>query len=289
MDPFTDFIQTYFVQPILDSSVPGYNPVNTITYGLILLGLAFYVIYPFLNKRRIRFEWNFFRMLIPYILFGSTLRVLEDQHILLRSANPLDAGFYVFTPGIWFLTFALVGAGMLLGHALAPRLKKDWKTISMAFGILISAPLIVFNLLHGQEWIGTLAILALTATISLLAFWIARSQKWKWLENPLAKMVFAGQMLDTSATFVALEFFGCGEQHVLPRLLFGAFGNSSFFFVKIPVVLLVLYYMNKEFTGEKSKTDEVNLYGFILVFLSILGLATGTRDLATVLVGTCSP
>ena len=279
------FLYEHFIRPMVDSSVPGYNPVNTIVYGIILLVLSFYVIYPFLHKRGVKFDWHFMKMLLPYILFGASLRVLEDQHILMRSTNPLELGFYIFTPGIWILTFVLVMLGLGLGQLYKKKTGKSALQFAFYFGIILSAPLLILNLFNGQEWMGFAAILAIAAVISGIVFWIAKNQKWGFLNNRLTKLAFFGQILDASATFVALEFFGCGEQHVLPRLLFGAFGNLSFFFVKIPITLLVLYYLYKEF----SKENDSNQYGFILIFLCILGLATGMRDVITVLVGTCSP
>ncbi len=286
-NPIESFIWEYFVRPIVDHSVPGYNAVNTMVYGLILIGVAFYVIFPALHKRGIVFDLSFVKTIFPYIIFGSSLRVLEDQHILMRSGNPLEAGFYILTPGIWILTFALLILGMLVGKALAPSLKKKWETITMVFGLVFALPLVAFNLINGKEWAGSIGIIALTLVICWIIFAIAKNRKWSFLDSSLAKLAFAGQMLDASATFIALQFFGCGEQHVIPRLLFGAFGPVSFFFVKIPLMLLVLHFLTQEFKQADHK--DAALLNFILVFLIILGFATGLRDLFTVLVGTCSP
>ncbi len=280
-----DFIYDYFIRPMIDSSVPGYNPVNTLVYGIILLGVSFYVLYPFLNKRGVKFDWDFLKAMLPYILFGTSLRVLEDQKILVRSANPLDFGFYLFTPGIWILTFALVVLGLGLGKIYQQKTGKSFVSFAFYFGLVFSLPVFLFNLLQSQEVGGGIGIIALIALSSGIVFFIAQKIKWSFLNRPLAKTAFIGQMVDTSATFVALEFFSCGEQHVLPRLLFGAFGNISFFFVKIPLILLILYWLEKEFAKEKDE----NYHGFILLFISILGLATGTRNLLTVLAGTCTP
>ncbi len=285
LNPST-FVYENFIRPMIDASVPGYNPINTIVYGVILLGIAFYLIYPFLNKRGIRFDFKFLQLLLPYIVFGASLRVLEDLHILTRSANPLEAGFYLFTPGIWFLTFALVAIGMIVAWMAEKKLKWKFDTTAKLFGVLIAMPPLLLNLDQFREWMAFLGILLLTSAISLIVFWVCKKKKWTFMENPLAKAAFFGQILDASATFVALHFFSCGEQHVLPRLLFGAFGPVSFFFVKIPLMLVVLHYIQKEFLDD-PKADK-NLMGFILLFLAILGFATGMRDIFTVAVGSCN-
>ncbi|MEK6821405.1 MAG: hypothetical protein AABY11_03340 [archaeon] len=56
--------------------------------------------------------------------------------------------------------------------------------------------------------------------------------------------------------------------------------------MKIPLVLIFLYLVNKEYSG---KEKDANLLGFILILIAILGFATGGRDALTVLAGTCSP
>ncbi|MDZ4256867.1 MAG: DUF63 family protein, partial [archaeon] len=117
-----------------------------------------------------------------------------------------------------------------------------------------------------------------------ILFYMAKRLKWEFLDDNLAKLAVSGQILDAGATFVALEFFQCAEQHVLPRLLFGAFGNISFFFIKIPLILFIVYFLHKEFT----KDNDPNMRGYVLIFLAILGLATGGRNLLTILAGTCS-
>jgi uncharacterized membrane protein len=277
------FVEEFFIEPIINPAVSGYNIVNTLVYGVILLLITFYIIYPRLNKAGLKFDWNFMKMLIPYILFGVSIRVLEDQQILTRSINPLDFGFYVFTPGIWILTFAMVLVGLGLGKVLKNKTKYSPNQLTMSFGFLIMLPFLLWNLSMVKEWLAVAGIGLLVLIISLTVFEIAKRKKWDFLNHKIARLAFVGQMIDASATFAALEFFSCSEQHVLPRLLFGAFGNISFFFVKIPIVLMVLYFLNKEF----KKENDTNLYLFVLIFLSILGLATGLRDWLTIGVGTC--
>src|SRR3989344_2100965 len=95
---YPDFIQQYFFDPILEYS--GYNIVNTLVYGIILLVVAFYLVYPFFNRKGVKFDTKFALAVLAFVLFGSTIRILEDLRIFGRSANPLDPGFYTITPGI---------------------------------------------------------------------------------------------------------------------------------------------------------------------------------------------
>ena len=55
----------------------GYTIVSELTYGIILI-IALYYIYLLLKKLKIKVDWYFALSLLPFILFGPTMRVLED-------------------------------------------------------------------------------------------------------------------------------------------------------------------------------------------------------------------
>lgn len=85
-DVFYDgFIWKYFTGPVyadaedetVDGIASGYNPVNTMGYGIIL-ALSVYWIYSLLDKKNIDVDMRFALAIVPYILLGSVLRVLED-------------------------------------------------------------------------------------------------------------------------------------------------------------------------------------------------------------------
>ncbi len=66
-----NLLEEFFIKPIIDSSYRGYNIVNTAVYGTILLIVAFFVVYPLLHKKGIRFDFRFALALFPYILLAS--------------------------------------------------------------------------------------------------------------------------------------------------------------------------------------------------------------------------
>ncbi|MBI4043357.1 MAG: DUF63 family protein [Candidatus Diapherotrites archaeon] len=282
-NPLESFIQEFFIRPALDPSVPGYNLVNTLVLGALLLLIAFGVVYKQLDKRGFKFNYEFVRALLPFILFGTSMRVLQDLGMLARSVNPFELGFYTYTPGIWLLTAFIVLLGMALSWGLEKKMKWRFTTTLTVIGLLAALPLFALVALQFQVWNGFLGILVLALGVTAGIILIANRFKPALLKCRLNRLALAGQMLDTSATFVALQFFRCGEQHVLPRMLFDAFGPASFFAVKIPLILLVLHYVDKEF----EKPEQENLKNFTKLFIIVLGFAPGLRDLLTVAVGTC--
>ena len=90
MDPW-QFFYDNFIRPMDERT--GYNAINTITYAAIAL-LAAYLLYKGLQRLKIKIDDSFVPSIIPFILFGSTLRVVVD-------ANILPYSYLTTTPGIY--------------------------------------------------------------------------------------------------------------------------------------------------------------------------------------------
>lgn len=55
----------------------GYTPVNTITWAIIL-GLSIFWVVKLLDKINVKIDDGFVLAVVPFIIFGSSLRVVED-------------------------------------------------------------------------------------------------------------------------------------------------------------------------------------------------------------------
>ena len=116
----------------------------------------------------------------------------------------------------------------------------------------------------------------LTAVFYAISYFVRNNKKLKEVFNFQSSSILGAHFIDASATFWALTAYGFVEQHVVPRLFFGSLGVLSFFFLKIAVVLPVLWVFNKEI-------DNVRLRNFLKIAVIILGLAPGLRDMTTLL------
>jgi uncharacterized membrane protein len=286
-----------------------YGPMEYIVYGAIMLGLAFFVIFPILDRRGIKFNAKFMLALLPYILLGSALRVLEDMALLPRSWNPLEPAYYFVTPGIYLLVAAVALAALCVSRPVSKRLGISFHKTFATIGLALALPILLFEALSFQALAGFIAVFAM-AFLLLPVAWvflqlsaplisiiisainhflrlIAPSLRlnfdeklWKGLlKNRLNLLAVFSQVLDGSATFVATQFFWCGEQHPLSGYLLDLF-PLSFVAVKAGLVLLILHYVDTNIKNE-------NLRGFIKVVVAVLGFATGLRDVLTLGVGTC--
>lgn len=267
----------FFGKRIADHGL--YGPVEYIAYSAIMLVLMFFVIFPVLDRHGVRFDARFFLALLPYILLGSALRVLEDMALLSRSWNPLELPYYFITPGIYVLIAVVTIVCLAVSLALSKKLNQEFTSVFALIGILLSVPIALFELMNFQAWVGVVAVLLLTIAIVAILVFAFKKLSLVLFENRLNVLALASQVLDGSATFVATQFFFCGEQHPLSGFLLDLF-PVSFILAKVALVLVIIHYVDKE-------VKNPNLRGFIKIVVAILGFATGLRDLLTLGVGTC--
>ena len=272
-----DFLQDYFCAPILQNQ--GYNLVNTLVFAAIALLVAFLVIYPFFNKRKVKFDFKFGLAVLGFIILGSSARLIDDLNLTTRSCNLLELNFYLITPGIYIAVGIFAILALAFSLWFGKKFKKDKIKVFGIIGYLAALPFLAFAFLNFKEWPGFAMVLFFALLFTGIVWLAFRLFGKKLLQDRLNMLAFFGQVLDGSATFTALQFFNCGEQHVVSGII-TSISPLLFPLVKILVMLLILYYVDSEIKNE-------NLRGFVKVLILILGFAPGIRDALTIGVGTC--
>lgn len=239
----------YFLWP----KKAGYTPFNTLLYGLLLI-IAIYIIYIILRKLKVKIDHRLALAVSPFVVWGATLRVMQDAGIL--------SGYLFVTPGIYIFVFSIVLA-ILLVSVFFDRKKNIpyFKTLFLSGVLLVAFTLPSINIININ---GMLLVLAFFLPWPILLFFV---KKWG-IVNRLVLML---HMFDASATSVSMQFFGYGEQHILPTYLINIFGPLSFIPIKLVAIVVVLIMIDK-FSDDK----EFNLY--LKLCIGILGAATGSRD-----------
>lgn len=273
-----EFLREYFIEPMINPSVQGYNLVNTVIFIIILI-ISCAIIYYFL-KNKIKFDSSFFISLIPYILFGVSLRTIMHQveasklvtEIITKTANPLELGFWFFTPGVWIATFVLVLIGLLISEV-----HKELKINRfMWFGIIIMTPTLLFNLINFNNW----PIFILTTIISLIAtyglcYLVDRFTKYKLFKDKTNFFIVLGQGIDGIASSIAVTFFAFSEQHVVSDMLM-QIHPGLFVIVKLALGVLIAYSLD-DYIKDEPKNQKI-IY-FVKVVIAIIGLAVGLGSL----------
>jgi len=261
-----DFFQTYFVNTIVLNQ--GYNPINTTVYATILV-VAAYLIYRALNKLKIKVDKRLGISIIPFIIFGSSLRVTVDAGIF--------SSFLFITPLIYVFIFAITFIVLNVSLFLEKKSKTKfpyYKTMFLVGSALALIPLVI--LATGASPGSSFNVNAMLLVLGFYVPWPALFYIIKWKDS--SKAVASVQMFDATNTFVSLNFFGYGEQHFVPNIFISFFGPSSFIVVKAIVVIAALVLIDRY-----SKDKQFNNY--LKLVIGILGGATSTRDFLRLLVG----
>lgn len=273
-----EFVFQNYCRPILDYS--GYNFINTLTYGAILLAVAFFVFLPVLRKLGIKFDYRFALAVLAFVLFGSTFRILEDLKVLPRSCSPLEFSFYTISPGVYILIGLITFAVVLATHWLSKKSGIAHYKILGASGLIFAAPFVYFSIINFKNPLFFFLIIALTLILAIIAFFAARHFKKEFAADNLNLIAVAGQALDGTATFVATQLLSCGEQHPVSNAILGFF-PIGFILIKIALAFLIVYYIDKEVMDANTRV-------FLKIVIMVLGFAPGLRDTFTVGVGTCN-
>jgi uncharacterized membrane protein len=267
----TSFLDQFFIQPLVKGT--GYNVVNTLVFAIILIVAAF-MVYKMLNKLKIKIDKSFLIGVIPFVALGGIMRAWEDLSEGTAARN------FLFVSPIIYVTIFLIALALLLFSVLAQKISKNklsyykiWFLLGAIIDIYFLTQLKFANffaflmvLIIAGIWVGLFIIVKFAA-----------KKRFKKLDNFLTgenMFIILVHMFDATTTFVALQYLGYWEQHVLPGFLIAVAGAWTMFLLKIIVVPLVLYAFDKELKEEKDKEKRT----FLKLVVLILGLGPGLRN-----------
>lgn len=258
---FTDFLMDNFFY-----LHPGYTTFNTIVFGLVLGLIIIGIIWIFRKIEKDPLDLLY--PLIPIIIFGSTSRALVDNHVYPRI-------YLLATPGI-YISIGLMTITLLIISVLVERYANiKYTNIILSCGILICIPNVYLMISHGINFFIFFLELTLWALISGL-FYLGKN-RFELLGNKGNLSTLSAHIFDATSTFVAMDFFGYYEQHVLPTFMINLTGTALVMYpLKIVIILVILYVVDLE-VDDKTSNHMIKLAIFIL------GLAPGIRNFSTLI------
>lgn len=275
------FIYKYFIEPIWAKT--GYNIVNTTTYAMIAL-LALYLIFLIFRRYNVKIDKKFVYAVIPFILLGSTVRVVTDAvdagimtpltpvHQLLLDSHIYDYGYLTVSPGIYMVIAAI----MFLSMAVLMGIRRPgWLPY---VGLFLWLPHFLLLIPFMKFILYAIPIII----IAVVPFYIAL----RYFKNNIYALIVGAHALDGGATFFIIDFFGkltghaYFEQHVVGNVIGQLFGTYAvFYLLKVAIAFGASYIL---FTEKELQEDERN---FIALAIVIMGLAPGLRDILRMVVG----
>lgn len=257
------WIYEYYIDPIVYDT--GYNPVNTVTWALVL-GLMLMMVMRLFRRLDIRIDERFVLSTTPYILAGASLRVVEDANLLAAPAK-----YLLITPLIYFLVAAAALSVLVFSRwAMKERYLAGYAVV----GIFWTGINLIALVSKGTEsLLAPAAIFALGSAAALMV-WAAGSRlSFRFLSNRLNQLILWAHMMDATSTYVGVDWFGYYEKHVLPNFLIDLAGTAL---VMFPLKLLIIIPILALIDG--GLRDDPSFKNLTLLALLTLGLAPALRN-----------
>jgi len=277
-----DFINQYYWFPIEGNS--GYNPVNTVTWAIIL-GICIFFVAKLLMKLNIKADWKFITVIIPFIFAGSTLRVIQDFNDEVQLFNsPLQ--YLLITPFIYVLIFVITVVLLIISIKLQRLgIVNDWKMAFGTAGILWTLVNlgILLSVLRITDPAALIVVLLIGTGLTMLIYTVAKVTGYTIFTQRINISILLVHLLDASSTFYGMKFLGYTEKHVVPTFLIDLAGTSSIMFpLKLMVFIPVIYVLETQFNDDE---ESMHLKDVLKLTIIILGLAPATRNTVRMVLG----
>ncbi len=280
IDKISQFINTYYLDPIRGDE--GYNVVNTFTWAMVL-GICIFGISKLLEKLEVKITPRFIASILPFVLAGSSLRVLEDSPAGIF--HP-PFSYLLITPNIYFLVFAItVGCLWISIRLQKAGLVKDFHLTFASFGLgwffINLATLLYFENMVAS-YVPVFVLVAGTG-LTFTFYLIARHFKSSIFTDPLNLSILMAHMMDASSTYVGVDNMGYFEKHVVPAYLIDLTGTALVMYpLKLIIFIGVLYVLDTQFDDDERS---LNLKVLIKLVILILGLSPATRNTVRMMLG----
>ncbi|MGB3458471.1 MAG: DUF63 family protein [Halobacteriota archaeon] len=268
-DAIKEFIYTYYIHPILTDA--GYNPINTITWAL-MLGLMVFVLWKILKKLGIVIDKRFIAAVSPYIFVAASLRVMEDADLF---SPPIK--YMLITPLIYFFIFFCCVAILVILRVLSgPNRISDYTVVFGLIGVLwfiANMILLLRNEAIVNLWV-LFAVIGISGMIIALIYIIGAKLHAKFLTESLNVSVLTAHLLDASSSYIGIDFLGYQGKHVLEGMIVKYTGSAAgMFLLKLGILIPVLYLLDICF-----EEQEIELKNLVLLVLITIGLAPAVRN-----------
>ncbi len=256
-------INEFYIEPIIYDT--GYNPVNTVTWAIVL-GIAVLGLIRLFRRLEIKADERLVLYTVPYILAGSSMRVIEDAELL---SPPWK--YMLITPLIYFLVFAVTIASLLITRKILGRdFYRGYAAVGIIWTILNLAALATLG--FKNIWV-IAAVFTLGSALAGAIYLSRRVLPWlKFLDNRYNLAILYAHMLDASSTYIGVDWFGYYEKHVVPTILIDLTGTAA---VMFPLKLLILLPVLSMIDESMKDPTLRNLTKLALI---ILGLAPAVRN-----------
>lgn len=270
LEAIRQFVNAYYIQPIIQDS--GYNPVNTLTWALLLVPCLFLTLH-ILNKLGIAIDKPFIAAVSPYIVVGASLRVMKDAELF---SPPLS--YVLVTPLIYFLMYFC--CLFILALSVNVSRSKRGYNYNMIFGLVGVAWLLVnlMILLRTEEIVSLWVLFAVTGIsgiIVLVIYAIGAKLSMNFLTDRLNVAVLAAHLLDAASSHIGIDILGgYSGKHVVEGIIVEHMGSAAGMYpLKLGVLIPALYLLETQFDARERELKNI-----VLLALIVIGLGPAVRN-----------
>jgi uncharacterized membrane protein len=308
---YDQFIWKYFWGPIVSDALEKpvsfngvkaaqkFTLVSEIIYGILVVG----VLYGLLNlftKWNIKMDRSFFTSLIPYIIYGSVVRVLEDSAFF---SEPFV--YWFVTPLVYFQILFFFLFFLIVGRIFTKKTNNSYLSqlnIVSIGGIILLLPFLYYTGLWiiGEQWsysngvrfdvfilVIFLLMIIITGIYSLGRYFKNIPGLYIYTGVLNLSMIF-GHMLDGITSWISIydpfnmNLPGYIEKHPASDYLMQLW-PPLFPIVKFILIVFVIYLFDVLY--KKELEEYPRLVPLLKISIFILGFAPGLRDLLRVTMG----
>ncbi len=257
------WIYRYYIDPIIYDT--SYNPVDTITWAVIL-GLAILGLISLFRRWGLTMDERLVLSTLPYVLAGSSLRVIEDANLV---AAPWR--YLLITPLIYFVVFLITAASLAITRKIrGEEFYKSYAAIGLAWTVI---NLVILSTVGFENAWVIVAVFVIGTAITCGLLLCRRA--WGalgFLDNRFNLMIIYAHMLDASSTYIGVDWFSYYEKHVVPTFLIDLAGSAAIMFpLKLLILLPVLFMIDRSI-------EDPSLRNLVKLTLITLGLAPAVRN-----------
>lgn len=248
-----------------------YKPEDYVIYIGILIVILWALQKVF---RVIKLDKKFVYAISPYIVVGVLIRVFADTGTVEFNQ------WWSVTPGVYILAMMIAWTGVGIGYLAEKTIKVSYYKTSFFIGT-IAALLLFWKL---SEYMINPATMFYTLTMALcLTFTIYALSvllKSRLFQNKYNLLIMFAHLLDGSSTFIAHDYYGFYEEHILPNIFIDLAGDTAAVMIpiKILIVTLTLYFMQKWYNEEPKTENNRTLYIMLKLLIFIVGFGPGARN-----------
>jgi uncharacterized membrane protein len=240
--------------------------IQFICWIFLILDIIYLLIYFLLQDQ-------FSYILNPVVPVIFSIIVIFSLAKYIKIQNKFEISVFLFSIGLWFL---LISTTILIQWQSVPSWTDAYLAANPDKDIQLQP--FAFLLVCALALLGTFIVYIIAKSLT------PKYPKLVAFGAGVNLILFFGHFLDASATFIAIDYYGYVEKHVLPVFLIEVFNTAAIMFIlKAVLIIVVVYFM--DILYKKDFQNNPILSGLVKIAILVLGLGPGIRDLLRLGIG----